>query len=168
MWKNWQRDAEEQHLDADGEVCAHKTCRVEDVAVDAAAAAPEQMQTDEKSMNSFAPSKTEVFKKIEVSLRQCKGVEDLNDDEIVELCMLSNELNACETTAILNASSFVSHATRLGLREGCTVDLTAARANGTMWDLSLEDDRTELRRLQHREQPELLARARQVTTSLSC
>ena len=26
-----------------------------------------------------------------------------------------------------------------------------------MWDFSLEDDRTELRRLQHREQPELLA-----------
>ena len=24
-------------------------------------------------------------------------VEDLNDDEIMELCVLSNELNACET-----------------------------------------------------------------------
>ena len=36
------------------------------------------------------------------------------------------------------------------------VDLTTARANGTMWDLSLEDDKAELRRVQNREQPELL------------
>ena len=47
-------------------------------------------------------------------------------------------------------------ATRLGLREGFAVDLTTARANGTMWDLSLEDDKAELRRVQNREQPELL------------
>ena len=84
-------------------------------------------------------------------------VEDLNDDEIMELCVLSNELNACETTAILNPSKFASRATRLGLREGFAVDLTTARSNGTMWDLSLEDDRAELRRVQNREQPELLA-----------
>ena len=38
--------------------------------------------------------------------------------------------------------------------EGLAVDLTTARANGTMWDLSLEDDRAELRRVQNREQPE--------------
>ena len=75
----------------------------------------------------------------------------------MELCILSNELNACETTAILNPSKFASCATRLGLREGFEVDLTTARANGTMWDLSLEDDRAELRRVQSREQPELLA-----------
>ena len=49
------------------------------------------------------------------------------------------------------------HATRLGLREEFVVDLTTARANGTMWDLILEDDRAELRRVQNREQPELLA-----------
>ena len=98
-----------------------------------------------------------MFEKIEESLRQCKEVEDLNDDEIMELCILSNELNACETTAILNPSKFASRATRLGLREGFAVDLTTARANGTMWDLSLEDDRAELRRVQNREQPELLA-----------
>ena len=36
------------------------------------------------------------------------------------------------------------------------MDLTTARANGTMWDLSLEDDKAELRRIQNREQPELL------------
>ena len=42
-------------------------------------------------------------------------------------------------------------------REGFVVDLIVARANGTMWDLSLEDDRIELRRLHNREQPELLA-----------
>ena len=72
--------AEEQHLDADVEVPAHKTWRVEDVVADAADAAPEQV-------NSFVQSKTEVFKK--------------------------------------------------RLREGFAVDLTTARANGTMWDLSL-------------------------------
>ena len=36
------------------------------------------------------------------------------------------------------------------------MELTTARANGTMWDLSLEDDKAELRRVQNREQPELL------------
>ena len=46
---------------------------------------------------------------------------------------------------------------RLGPREGFAADLTTARANGTMWDLSLEDDRAEIRRVQNREQPELLA-----------
>ena len=66
-------NAEEQHVDADVEVRAHKTWRVEDVTGDAAAAAPEQMQQDVTSMNSFASSKTEVFEKIEESHRQCKG-----------------------------------------------------------------------------------------------
>ena len=141
--------AEEQHLDADVEVPAHKTWRVEDVVADAADAAPEQV-------NSFVQSKTEVFEKIEESLRPLCMVEDLDDDEIMELCILSNELNACEATAILNPSKFASCATRLGLREGFAVDLTTARANGTMWDLSLEDDKAELRRVQNREQPELL------------
>ena len=84
----------------------HKTWRVEDVVVDAADAAPEQM-------NSFASSKTEVFEKTEESLRPLCMVEDLNDDEVMELCVLSNELNACETTAILNPSKFASCATRL-------------------------------------------------------
>ena len=143
---------EEQHLDADVEVPAHKTWRVEDTsqttdAADAADAAPEQM-------NSFVQSKTEVFEKIEESLRPM--VEDLNDDEVMELCILSNELNACEATARLNPSKFASCATRLGLREGFAVDLTTARANGTMWNLSLEDDKAELRRVQNRERPELL------------
>ena len=141
--------AEEQHLDADVEVLEHKTWRVEDVVADAADAAPEQM-------NSFVQSKTEAFEKIEESLRPLCMVEDLNDDEIMELCILSIELNACEATAILNPSKFASCATRLGLREGFAVDLTTARANGTMWDLSLEDDNAELRRVQNREQPELL------------
>ena len=141
--------AEDQHLDADVEVPAHKTWRVEDAVADAADAAPEQM-------NSFAQSKTEVFEKIEESLRPLCMVENLNDDEIMELCILSNELNACEATAILNPSKFASCATKLGLREGFAVDLTTARANGTMWDLSLEDDKAELRRVHNREQPELL------------
>ena len=99
--------AEEQHLDADDEVPAHKTWRVEDVVGDAADAAPEQMNilldAREQSVNSFVQSKTEVFEKIEESLRPLCMVEDLNDSEIMELCILSNELNACETTAILNS-----------------------------------------------------------------
>ena len=41
--------------------------------------------------------------------------------------------------------------------EGFAVHLTTAKANGTMWDPSLEDDRAELRCVQDREQPELLA-----------
>ena len=45
-----------------------------------------------------------VFEKIEESLRPRCTVGDLNDDEIMELCLFSNELNACETTAILNPS----------------------------------------------------------------
>ena len=36
------------------------------------------------------------------------------------------------------------------------VRMTFARANGMMWDLSLEDDKAELRRMQKREQPEFL------------
>ena len=118
--------AEEQHLDADVEVLAHKTWRVEDVIADAADAAPEQV-------NSFVQSKTEVFEKIEESLRPlCIFLSlfffslvsfNLNDDEIMELCMLSNELNACEATATLNPSKFASCATTLGLREGFAVDM---------------------------------------------
>ena len=42
------------------------------------------------------------------SLRQLCMVEDLNDDEVMELCTLLNELNACEITAVLNPSKFVS------------------------------------------------------------
>ena len=41
-------------------------------------------------MNSFSQSKTEVFEKIEESLRP------------LCMCILSNELIACETTATLN------------------------------------------------------------------
>ena len=76
--------AEEQHLDADIEVLAHKTWRVEDVVADAADAAPKQM-------NSFVQSKTEVFEKIEEPLRPLCMVDDLNDDEIMELFILSNK-----------------------------------------------------------------------------
>ena len=52
MWKELEANAEEQCLDADVEVRAHETYRVEDVAWDAAAAALEQTQTEEKSMCS--------------------------------------------------------------------------------------------------------------------
>ena len=97
----------------------------------------------EQSMNRFVQSKTEVFEKSHSDHSLCM-VEDLNDDEVMELCILSNELNACETTAMLNPSKFALCATRLGLRECFAVDLTTARANGTLWDLSLEDDREEL------------------------
>ena len=52
-----------------------------------------------------------------MKMEECKGVEDLNDDEIMELGILSNNWTACETKEILNLSRFVSHAARLGLRE---------------------------------------------------
>ena len=107
-------------------------------------------------MNSFVQIKTEVPQKIEESLRRLCMVENLNDDEIMELCILSNDLNAFETTTVLNPSKFASIGTRFGLREGFAVGLTTARSNSTMWDLSLEDDRAELRRVQNREQPEFL------------
>ena len=59
--------AEEQLLDADVEVPAHKTWRIEDVVGDAADAAPEQMNillcAEEQCMNSLISSKTEVFKR---------------------------------------------------------------------------------------------------------
>ena len=42
-----------------------------------------------RKRRGFASSETEVFEKIAESLRQCKEVEDLNDDEIMELCILS-------------------------------------------------------------------------------
>ena len=139
----------EEQLDADVEVLAHKTWRVEDVVGDAADAAPEQMNilldARVESTNSLVQSKTEVLEKIEASIRPLCTVENLNDDEIMELCILSNELNACETIAILNPSKIASCATRLRLREGFAVDLTTARANGTMWDLSVKDDKAELR-----------------------
>ena len=136
---------------------ALKSWRVEDAsratdptdATDAAYAPLEQM-------NSFVQNKTEVSEKIGESLRPLCMVERLNDNEIMELCVLSNDLNACETAAVLNSSKFASIGTRFGLREGFAVDVTIARANGTMWDLSLEDDRVELRRVQNREQPERL------------
>ena len=107
-WKNWQRRRKNKHLDADVEVSAHKAWRAEDVVGDVAA----------EQMNSFVQSKIEVFEKIEESLRPLCMVEDLNDDEITELRTLSNELNACEATAILNPSKFASCATKLGLGEG--------------------------------------------------
>ena len=44
----------------------------------------QRMQRPEQ-MNSFVQSKTEVFEKIEESLRPLCTVEDLNDDEVMEL-----------------------------------------------------------------------------------
>ena len=58
-----------------------------------------------------------MFEKIEESRRQCKGVEDLNDDETMELCILSNELNASETTTTLNPSTSDVKTTELSFDE---------------------------------------------------
>ena len=71
-----------------------------------------------ESMNIFASSRTEVIEKIEESLRHSKGVDDLKDDEVAELCVHSK----------INPSRFVSHATTLGLHEVFAVDLTAAKS----------------------------------------
>ena len=62
MSNNWQRRLK-NNTDADVEVLAQKTWRVEDVVADAADAAPEQvnilLDAREQSMNSFVQSKTE-------------------------------------------------------------------------------------------------------------
>ena len=118
---------------------AHRTWRVEDVVGDAADAAPEQMNTlldaREQSMNSLVQSKTEVFEKIEESLRPLCMVEDLNDDEVMELCILSNELNACETKSNTQSVEVCVMCDEVGDSvKVFAVDLTTARANGTMWD----------------------------------
>ena len=68
--------AEDQHLDVDVEVRALKTCRVDNFTGDVAATAPEQIQTEEKSMNSVASI---------VHSSNASGSEDLNDVEIVKL-----------------------------------------------------------------------------------
>ena len=98
MLKNWQRRQKNNILMQMVEVPAHKTWRVEDVVGDAADAAPEQMNillcAEEQCMNSLTSSKTEVFEKIEESLRPLCMVEDLNDDEVMELCILSNHSSA--------------------------------------------------------------------------
>ena len=127
--------------------CREKKWRVEDVVGDAADAAPEQI-------NSFVKSKTEVFEKIEESLRPLCMVEDLNDDEVMELCVPRSQQYS------------IRRSLRLRLREGFAADLTTVRANRTMWDLRSEDDKAELRRAQNREQPELLARS--PMTSIPC
>ena len=73
-------DVEEQHLDDGIEMHSSKT---DGFAGDAATAALDQMQMEEKSLNSFLSRKTGVFEQIEKPRRQCKA-EDLNDDEIME------------------------------------------------------------------------------------
>ena len=119
-------------------------------------------------MNSFASRKTEVSEKIEESLRQCQGLKDLNDCEIMELYILWSELNACETTAVLNPSRFVSHAARLRLREGFAADLTAARGDGTMWDLTLAGEELNSYDCKTESSPSFLLEVWQVTASLTC
>ena len=94
-------------------------------------------------MNSLTSNKTEVLEKIEESLRPLHMVEDHND-EVMEWCTLSNELNACETAALLHPSKCASCATKLGLREGFVVDLTTARTIGTYCYLGLQHDKIEL------------------------
>ena len=160
--------AEEQHLDADVEVLAHKTWRVEDVVGDAADAAPEQMNilldAREQSMNSFVQSKTEVFEKSEGSFRPLCMVEDLNDDEVMELCILSNELNACEATAIFNPSKFASCATRLGLREGFALEEPTERCGTSA--LKMTEQNSDKCRIGN--SPNFLREVCQVTTFLLC
>ena len=118
--------ADEQHLDVDVEVGRfQETWRVEDVVGDAG-----QTQRPNQ-MNSLVSSKTKKFEKIEESLKPLCVVEDLNDDEVIELCTLSNEFNACETTTTLIPPKFAS-STRLGLREGFAVDLTTASGTSAL------------------------------------
>ena len=74
-----------------GEDAEEMVAKADQQHLNAADAATEQM-------NSFVQSKTEVFEKFEESLSPLCMVEDLNVDEIMELCTNSSELNACNTT----------------------------------------------------------------------
>ena len=91
---------------------AHKTCRVETVAKGAATARADADGGTVHAQLCLWPAKTEVFEKVAASFRQCTGVEDNNDNEIMELCILSKKLHVRETTATLIPSRFVSHAAR--------------------------------------------------------
>ena len=70
--------AEEQHLDADVEVLAHKTWRVEDGVGDAADAAPEQMNifldAREQSMNSFVQKARGSNEKVDFMRKQTRWI----------------------------------------------------------------------------------------------
>ena len=127
--------AEKQHLE-NVEVPTDKSWRAQDVVADAADATPERM-------SSFAQSK------------MCSRRSQSHSDHLAWSKISTT--TRCETTAIRNPSKFASCATRLGLHLGFPVDLTIASPNGTKWDCSLEDCRAELRRVQKRELPELLA-----------
>ena len=50
---------------------------------------------------------------------------------VMELCILSNKLNACDVSEISRTARSTSHATRLGFLEVFAVDLTSARPNAT-------------------------------------
>ena len=73
---------EELHLDADLEMLARKTWRVEYVVGDAADAALEHR-------NSFVQSKTEVLEQIDESPGPLCMVENINDNEIFAYSQLS-------------------------------------------------------------------------------
>ena len=92
-------------------------------------------------------------------------VEDLNDDEIMVLCILSNELNASRPQQYSIRRSLRHVQRGWDSVKGFAVDLTTARANGTMWDLSLEQNSDECR---IENSLNFLREARQVTTFLLC
>ena len=71
----------------------------------------------------------------------------INDDELMGLSTPSIELNACDVSAIFK------------IHVACNTHGATARPNGTMWDLSSTEDKSELRRLQLQEQSEFLARS---------
>ena len=49
-------------------------------------------KTEERSLGSLMSGKVDVFDRVEQSLRRCSGAEDLNYNELMELCIISNEL----------------------------------------------------------------------------
>ena len=80
----------------------------------ACAALGQQIQTED--WRSLVWSKTDMLNTVDEFLRSW-------------LIMFSKELNACDVLEIFSPSRFTSHATCLGLRERCAVDLTTANWN---------------------------------------
>ena len=84
--------------------------KAEGFAGDAADVSHEQMQAEERHWRSLVPSTVEVFDRLEQSIKRCSETEDLNGDELVEWCMLSKMVNACDVPDIFSTARFTSHA----------------------------------------------------------
>ena len=136
------REAEnEAHIDAD--------------IVSGAAAGPD-LRGDAADAGVLGIAKRALYEYVDKHLRGSPGTKELDETEKRELATLSVELGACDVAEIFSPPRFTAAAGSLGLREGFAVDLSTQRSGGEFWDLSRQEDREELERLQEKEAPELL------------